>query len=280
MAKTTVRDIIVNALDEAGLVNRNQPAPGNMVESAYNLFSRRIDEYSNTNYLSFTRKEVDVDITKEQMILGEGELTEDAEDNVLFCINELDKPNPALVEVGIYLYLTEDKVCYQAIDSEWVSVPNNKVWELEYDVYVPNLQEVVACYDDGNNELNFVSYEDWYGYDCSQIYSVLPIDDCNMKLFTHQKQVKVIYNESFDFDLNSVLRIPKQFISLFTTGLTYDLSVKYPRLSDNTIARIFDRLDKLEKNVRRSSAKNKFLGRKPNTYCNTYSNFIQGNFLK
>lgn len=76
-----------------------------------------------------------------------------------------------------------------------------------------------------------------------------------------QFNLKLIYNEAFDFDIDTVFNIPKQFVALFNSALVYDLSVAYPRLSENTVAIIKARLDELEQNVRRSSSVNKFIGR-------------------
>ena len=57
MPRISVRDLIVNSLDETGLCSRNQPAPANIVVSALQLLKKRAAQYSNTNLLQFTRKD-------------------------------------------------------------------------------------------------------------------------------------------------------------------------------------------------------------------------------
>ena len=57
MSKITLREIIVNSCDQARLVNRSQPVPGNIFVSAYTMLQRRLDGYSNTHLLlSFKKK--------------------------------------------------------------------------------------------------------------------------------------------------------------------------------------------------------------------------------
>lgn len=50
-----IKDLIINALDEAKLCRRSQPAPATLVTSAFELLKKRLDEYSNTEFLSFIR---------------------------------------------------------------------------------------------------------------------------------------------------------------------------------------------------------------------------------
>lgn len=234
MSRITVRDLIVNACDESRLVNRNQPIPGNIFLSAYTLLQKRLSQYSNTNLLSFTRKEINFNPNKKHEFI-----------------------------VGLV-----DEECH------------------EPDVEA-NVQEITKVYAHNSNnewtEVNFVAYEDFYDRNWdSNIYTVLPIDDCHLKLMLkgeYSGEVKLIYTEPFEFDQDSELNIPRQFVSLFTAGLVYDLALQYPRLSDNTVALLKSRLDELEQNVRASSAVNKIITRDVNRKSMSYSDFISGKFL-
>lgn len=71
----TIRDVITEALARSSLVSRRQPAPGNMVESAYRLLKGIAADYSKHNLLQFLRREVDLDemvIQEDQYVLGNG----------------------------------------------------------------------------------------------------------------------------------------------------------------------------------------------------------------
>lgn len=285
MPRISVRDLIVNSLDETGLCNRNQPAPANIVVSALQLLKKRAAQYSNTNLLQFTRKEIDIDVLKHEFIVGEYEVTEDYDGLVIFVnsyetINDMD---PSLDEYSNKIVCAKDnQLCYEARHTnastfEWIAVGHanerKDVFEMVPDYEIKNLQEITKAFIKPKDidsydwsELDFIAYEDFYQHGLStQIYSVLPLTDKCAKVILkksfalQQFKLKLIYNESFDFDIDTVFNIPKQFVALFNAALVYDLSVAYPRLSENTVAIIKARLDELEQNVRRSSSVNKFI---------------------
>ncbi len=306
MPRQSVRDLIVNSLDETGLCSRSQPAPANLVVSALQLLKKRAAQYSNTHLLQFTRKEIDIDLLKHEFIVGEYEVTEDYDGLVIFVnsyetLNDMD---PASDEYnGKIVCAKDNQQCYEARHnnntSTFVWVPTgyaselNEVFEMVPDYEVKNLQEITNAYIQTKSgesydwsELNFIAYEDFYQYGLTnQIYSVLPLTDKCAKVILkksfalQQFKLKLIYNEAFDFDIDTVFSIPKQYVALFNTALVYDLSVAYPRLSENTIAIIRSRLDELEQNVRRSSSLNKFIGRDYQKHLYTYGDFLAGRFL-
>lgn len=296
MPRISVRDLIVNSLDETGLCSRNQPAPANIVVSALQLLKKRAAQYSNTNLLQFTRKEIDIDVLKHEFIVGEYEVTEDYEGLTIFVnsyetINDMD---PSLDEYANKIVCAKDnQLCYEARHTtastfEWIAVGHanerKDVFEMVPDYEIKNLQEITKAFIKPKtidsydwSELDFIAYEDFYQHGLStQIYSVLPLTDKCAKVILkksfalQQFKLKLIYNEAFDFDIDTVFNIPKQFVALFNAALVYDLSVAYPRLSENTVAIIKARLDELEQNVRRSSSVNKFIGRNYTKAMYTY----------
>lgn len=305
MPRISVRDLIVNSLDETGLCSRNQPAPANIVVSALQLLKKRAAQYSNTHLLQFTRKEIDIDLLKHEFIVGEYEVTEDYDGLVIFVnnyetINDMD---PASDEYSNKIICAKDnQQCYEARHTtastfEWMTVGYARelkdVFEMVPDYEIKNLQEITNAYiqlktsgSDDWSELDFVAYEDFYQYGLTnQIYSVLPLTDKCAKVILkksfalQQFKLKLIYNEAFDFDIDTIFNIPKQFVALFNTALVYDLCVAYPRLSENTVAIIKARLDEIEQNVRRSSSVNKFIGRDYQKSLYTYGDFLAGRFL-
>ena len=307
--KMTVRDLIVNAMAEARLVNRSQPIPGNLFVDAYSLFKKRFDQYSNTNYLSFIRKEINfkpMETSKSsKTVLGTYVLKDDYEDYFIFAKPSFTIEDLPEATMGMHAW---DKDCTVGevvnIDGKitWhiTTYPNRKtaagkVYEyFEYipDIEVTNLQEVVRCYvrpfnstnDNAWRELKFIAYEDFYDYGYSnEVYSVLPTDDAHVTIMLKEPylnyEVKVIYNEAYEFGPDDELNIPRQFISLFTAALVYDLAIQFPRLSDTTVALLKGRLDELEENVRRSSSVNKFIGRDLDRCHYSYIDGLTGSFL-
>lgn len=298
MSRISVRDLIANCLDESRLCSRAQPAPANLTVAALQLLKKRAAQYSNTNLLQFTRKEIDIDLEKHEFIIGEYELTEDYEDRVKFIsfeenINDLIPTD----YVGEIVCAKDTQNCFEPQHGHWVNLGQAKdlheVFEQVPDYEVKNLQAVTKAYVQPKNsnvtdwtELNFIAYEDFYEYGLtSQVYSVLPLTDKCAKIILkktfalHQFKLKLIYNEAFEFTIDTVFNIPKQFIALFNAGLVYDLSVAYPRLSETTISILKARLDELEENVRCSSSVNKFIGRDYQKALYTYGDFMAGRFL-
>lgn len=298
MSRISIRDLIVNSLDETGLCSRSQPAPANLMVSGLQLIKKRAAQYSNTNLLQFTRKEIDIDLVKREFIVGEYEMTEDYENRVEFVsfeetINDLTPTD----YVGMIVCAKDTQNCFEPQHGHWVNLGQaselHEVFEQVPDYELKNLQEVTQAYVQPKGdtktdwvELNFIAYEDFYQYGLTnQIYTVLPLTDKCVKIMlkktfdiTHFK-LKLIYNEAFEFDMDTVLNIPKQFVALFNAALVYDFSVAYPRLSDNTIQILKQRLEELEHNVRRSSSVNKFIGRDYQRAMWTYGDFIAGRFL-
>ncbi len=305
MPRISVRDLIVNSLDETGLCSRNQPAPANIVVSALQLLKKRAAQYSNTNLLQFTRKEIDIDLLKHEFIVGEYEVTEDYDGLVIFVnsyetINDMDPSSDEYVNKIVCA--KDNQMCYEARNTnastfEWRSVgyanERKDVFEMVPDYEIKNLQEITKAFIKPKtidsydwSELDFIAYEDFYQNGLStQIYSVLPLTDKCAKVLLkksfalEQFELKLIYNESFDFDIDTQLNLPKQFVALFSAALVYDLSVAYPRLSDATVQILKARLDELEHNVRRGSSASKFIGRNCTKSMLSYGDFLAGRWL-
>lgn len=293
--KTTIRDIIVNACDETGLRNRNQPVPAPIMETAYLLLKKRLAQYSNTNFLSFTRKEINFVPKEEKITIGEYELKDEYADNTVIIDSMETDPDPNDYEVGTYLFAKDIKRAYRVyapISEAHTFIPAGDgkfLFDSYPDFEVENMQEIVRAYSQYSGtpdwvEMNFVSYEDFYRFNRqAAIYSYKPVSDKLVEFYVpfgyKDYNFKIIYNEFFDFTLDDDLNIPGQFIALFTAGLVYDLATNYPRLSDGTVALFKERLMELEENVRRSSSVNKFLARKVDRATFTYSDFVNGRFI-
>lgn len=65
---TTVKDILIESLNRSNLVPRKRAVPADMLESAYRLFKGIIQKYNFANFISYTRKEIDV--VPEDVVVG------------------------------------------------------------------------------------------------------------------------------------------------------------------------------------------------------------------
>ena len=289
MSKITIRDIIVNACDAARLVNRNQPVPGNIFISAYTMLQRRLDSYSNTHFLSFLQKEAEAE-PKNDVVFGKWVVKEEYDGNV-DIVDTIDGYTPT--RVGMFVFDKTEKKAYVVNSSmELVETGDGKnLFEVYPDVELNDLHEITRCYvkyndlEDRWTELDYVSFEDFYdrAYG-NNVYTVnIKSDDeqlLKVKNPVNFVKIKIIYTAPFDYDMDSELNIPRQYIALFTAGLTYDLAMAFPRLGDSTVAMLKSRLDELEENVRRSSSVNKFVGRDRDWNLGmTKNEFLGGAFL-
>lgn len=289
MSKITIRDIICNACDCARLVNRNQPVPGNIFISAYTMLQRRLDSYSNTHFLSFLQKEAEAE-PKNDVVFGKWVVKEEYDGNV-DIVDTIDGYTPT--RVGMFVFDKTEKKAYVVNSSmELVESGDGKnLFEVYPDVELNDLHEITRCYvkyndlEDRWTELDYVSFEDFYdrAYG-NNVYTVnIKSDDeqlLKVKNPVNFEKIKIIYTAPFDYDMDSELNIPRQYIALFTAGLTYDLAMAFPRLGDSTVAMLKSRLDELEENVRRSSSVNKFVGRDRDWNLGmTKNEFLGGAFL-
>lgn len=279
-----IRSLIENALVEAKLCNRKQKPTSDQVVSAFMLLQNRLAEYGNTNLLSFTRKEVDINLPQTTTIKSVivGEFLPKDEFTIIMGVH-------APVEDGVagqYYFNKLDRQLY-IWTTEWVEIQNPENYFIVYpDIEVQNLQEVVRCYrmngEQVINELSFLAYEDFYQRTLTnEVYSVLPLAENAVKVYVKAgiNKIKLIYNEHFDVTIDTVLHIPDQFVALFTSALVLDLARMFPRLSGTTVALIEKRVEQLENNVRRSSVVNKFIGRDIDRRTMTYGDFVNGRFL-
>ena len=300
--RKTVRDVIVDALDEARIVKRNQPIPGDIFVSALMLLKNRLAEYGNTNYLQFLRKELNFKPNKAELRIGEYLLREEYEDVILVQAEE-DKPDPMTLQDGDKVFVKDNHKGYRVrrnSGSSYTYIPVDgadvKWFDNCPDIEAANLQEVMrvyvrpvnspATFDRNWRELKFVAYEDFYDYDAFRdIYTVIPEGDTCVKLILRDSivknnyEVKLMYNEHYEIDEDFTFNIPAQYIALFTSALVLDLARQFPRMSDSTVQLIAERLSKMEENVRRSSSVNKFIGREVNRRTLTYDSFADGSFL-
>ena len=294
MSKITIREIIVNAVDQSRLVNRSQPIPGNIFVSAYTLLQRRLDQYSNTHLLSFIQKEIDISTGHKGLIkLGQYVLKEDYDGLVNIYEKEDDLPSANDLNPGQLVFVKETKrgmrVDHVALNANaYITIPNADTWFEslpDYEINVQEVNRVYAKFGDGYNEMNYIAYEDFYNRNYNTTcYTVHVVSDSEQDLIikepTQYDELKLIYSEPFEFDVDTELNIPRQYIALFTAALTYDLSMAYPRLGDATTAMLKQRLDELEENVRRSSSIQKFISRDVNrVYRMTRSEFAGGQWL-
>lgn len=238
----TIRDIVTEALNRANIVSRRQNAPADMVETAYRLLKGIAAKYSNDNLLQFLRS--DVTFLAENLVTTIGSADPGIDGDAV------DVQAPELQGISnAYIQMTEDTRLY--------------------------------------NELLYVKMEDLdspsYG---ANIFSWQPISDTKVKFYIRlvllnlRKPIKIFYNRKWEFNLDSELRVPAQYVELFNCALTHKLAVTYPRLSTDQTTILKTELSEMEQNVMTQNRANKFIRRKSGQVgMSSRESFLSGQFL-
>lgn len=320
---TTVRDVIVNALSRANICSKRQPAPGYMVETAFDLLRGIASKYSKDNLLQFLRRELIIpkNIRKTTLTIGEYGLSEFYTEGVnFFFINkESDKEKlpeasyetmmarvyawdkdrtvmtPVQTGQNSFVWRTTSYSSKEAAIGNMMDLDGHHAIEFIPDVEVSNLASVREMYarngsddDDNDYPLDFVSYEDFrnplYG---SGVYTWQPLSDKHIEVRLKKPMVDsvsngfvLVYNCSYSFTLDDELRIPENYVELFTTALVYALAIKYPKLDAQQVARLKDEKLDMERNIAVPTRANKLILRNNGIRsCTNRSRFLSGEFL-
>lgn len=222
----TVRSILTEALNRSNLVSRRQTPPADMTETAYRLLKGIASTYSNDNLLQFIMSDVETTLDKDEFVIG-----------------TVDPEAPEE-------YLAVD------IEAPEIHKINRVYWRSKADGDIGNYIEV-----------QYASPEDFDAYPRgTAIYTAQPVNDRQLVLKTKlladpRTLIKVNYNRKWDFNLDSELRIPEQYVELFTQSLTYKLASTFPRLSTEQVALLKTELDEMIKNVKVATRAVKYLSR-------------------
>ena len=242
----TVRSIITEALNRSNLVSRRQSAPADMVETAFRLLRGIAAKYSKDNLLQFLVSEAVHDLDRREFVIG--------------------STDPEAPE-GIYL---------------------------EVDMDAPLLGKVTKMYwrpKDPRNlgtwiDLKLAGPDEFDQYpDTSGVYTCQPVNDLQAivktKLLPDQRaEVKVMYNRRWEIGLDDELRIPEEYIELFTVALTHKLALTFPRLSTEQVKLIAEELAGMENTVRVNTRAIKYVSRNYRTFANKgMTDFISGQFI-
>ena len=280
-----VRTIITEALSRANIVPRRQAAPGNLVESAYNLLKGIVSKYNNDNFLAFTQQGLDLPAKKVIHIYGKDD-TMLGDENRIFSSSEELSSYPLSEQdylAGLWGFINDgqhDTVVYSVISVmtelgpqyQWVPHPNQ-------DGFNPRYQQILRYAKAYHINLEGVSKLNTLAINRTQPYGMLPLEfkpradfdsysnsellwtfnelaqgewviEVKPYIASQAVKLKLDYNRAIDFDLDTDLRIPDAYVELLTVALTYKLAVAYPRMDDAQVARLGTELEGMLNNVK------------------------------
>ena len=306
-----IRTIITEACTRINLVPRRQAVPGDIVENAFRLLKGIVAKYNYDNLLAWTQKSVIVPKSpvihiydETDVIKGDNNLYFDtvAEMNShIFDLNEIDKLWCIVKEVPNTYYTVQVET---ANPLTFVTIPH----EVQ-DPYPQRYQEMLAYQDMLHfqvrdvakiNSIYVVSetgqpYKEFYNLDfvnhtdydrfmnSSRVFTYTQksegewVVEIKPYIYLNNNRLKITYNESIEFDIDSELFVPDNYIELLIVALAHKLALMYPRLDESQMNRLQQEVQVLVDNVRTPKAEDRILLR--NNYWDDYGCMTQYDLL-
>lgn len=306
-----VRTIITEACTRCNLVPRRQAVPGDIMENAYRLLKGIIAKYNYDNLLVWTQKSVIVPKStlihlydETDILKGENNLYFDTVtemNSYVFDLNEIDKLWCIVKEVPNTYYTvqveTSNPLTFATIPHEVPAVVPQRYQEmLEYQnmlhFQVRDVAKINSIYVISNTnepykeyyKLDFINHTDFDRYSRnSRVYTYTQKSEgewlLNVKplYYPDNHRLKITYNESMQFDIDSDLFIPENYIELLIVALAHKLALMYPRLDEAQMTRLENEVRVLVDNVRTPKAEDRVLLR--NNYWDSPHTMTQAELL-
>ena len=309
----SVREIIKEATVRINLVPRKQAIPGDILETAYRLLKGIVAKYNSDNLLNFTQNSIIVKNSEFTHIYDETDfvagknnlyfetteallahtVTEEDYNNGVWAMAK-DAPNSVFIvfrpAVGVYdwrqqtihdeynpriqqmrAYMNMNHVCVRdvaKINSVYVVTDVGQPYKLYYELkFMP-----AAEFDNYMNDANIFTVTEK-----SEGEWVLQVKPWTYRL--NDRRLKINYNEAIDFDLDSDLYIPDNYVELLIVALAHKLALQYPRLDDAQMTRLENEVRVLVDNVRTPKSITRMVLRDKYEYWPGYRTMTQAELM-
>ena len=289
----SVREIIKEACCRVNIVPRRQAVPGDIMENAYRLLKGIVAKYNNDNLLVWTQNNIIlknhelIHIYDESDVLkGDNNLYfSTAEELEAYKLTEEDYVNNVWAVVESQPS-TVYKVSTDGTNYTWSVEEINEPYPQRYQemkryehmehIQVRDVAKIDSLYLVSNTnqpykehyKLEFVSHTDFDKY----------INTANVFTYTQKSEgewliqikpnvarqnyrIRLNYNEAMEFDLDSDLYIPDNYVELLIVALAHKLAIQYPRLDDAQMTRLENEVRVLVDNVRTPRSSDRMLER-------------------
>ena len=292
-----VREIIKESCCRVNIVPRRQAVPGDIMENAYRLLKGIVAKYNSDNLLAWTQNNIILQnhelihiFDESDVLKGEHnlyfanadelqsyELTEDDYNNDVWAILA-DHPTALyrVMPVGTPSGTVYTWYGFQVHEPYPQRYQEMKRYESMEHVQVRDVAKIDSLYLISNTnqpyrehyKLEFASHSDFDKY----------INTANVFTYTQKSEgewliqlkpnvakqnyrLKLNYNEAMEFDLDSDLYIPDNYVELLIVALAHKLALQYPRLDDAQMTRLENEVRVLVDNVRTPKASDRILQR-------------------
>ena len=298
----SVREIIKESCVRINLATRRQAVRGDIMENAYRLLKGIVAKYNYDNLLAWTQNNIILQnhelihiFDESDVLKGEHnlyfanadelhnyELTEEDFDNDVWAIVK-DSPNVLfkVLQVGT-VYTWQGVPVHEPYPQRYHEM---KRYESMEHVQVRNVAKINSLYmtsvaNQPYNEmykLDFVNHTDFDKYSVSSpvfTYTQKSENEWLIQLkpvtASQNYRIKMNYNESVEFDIDSDLYIPDNYVELLIVALAHKLALQYPRLDDAYTQRLENEVRVLVDNVRTPKASDRMLVR-DDYFANEYA---------
>ena len=308
-----IRNIIQEACVRVNICPRRQAVPGDIVENAYRLLKGIVAKYNSECLLSWTQKSVIVPKSPVIHIYDETDVIKG--DNNLYFDTTAERDAYELTEEDLHndvwaIVKETPNILYSVIT---VGTPSGTVYAWQATIpsepYSQRYQDMLAYQDMLHfqvkdvakiNSIYVVSetgkpYKEFYNLDfvnhtdydrfmnSSRVFTYTQksegewVVEIKPYIYLDNSRLKITYNESIEFDLDSELFVPDNYIELLIVALAHKLALMYPRLDESQMNRLQQEVQVLVDNVRTPKAEDRILLR--NNYWDDYGCMTQYDLL-
>jgi hypothetical protein len=285
----SVREIIFEAAVRCNVGRRRQALPGGIEETALKLLHGVVDKYNYDNLLNWTQNSVLCRNNylihlwdEEDTLAGEGNLYFNSEADLM--AHTPDDGEYAIVIGDNSKFWTES-------EGQWVEnlvqgIPEQRVQQMQryasmVHMNVKNIGKINSIYVVTPNntsyrehaQLRFVSPTDFDRYsNGSAVYTTTQKSDGEWLIeikpivAAQNWNLKICYNEMIEFDIDSDLYIPENYVELLIVALAHKLALMYPRLDDAQMQRLENEVRVMVDNVRTPKAADRVIARSSYEY--------------
>ena len=294
----SVREIIKEACTRINLVPRKQAVPGDILENAYKLLKGVADKYNKDNLLSWTQNSLilpnvpvihvfdETDALKGEYNLYFNNLEEMSayditEEDAINHAWALVKDHPTSLFTVMTIHPAPDMTIYTWAERGMTEpypqrYQEMKRYESMYHVKIRNVDKINSIYviTPTNEEyreitkLDFINHTDYdrFGNNTKTftytqksqgewLIEIKPLVSRQPKPY----RLKFNYNEGIQFDLDSDLFIPDNYIELLIVALAHKLAIMYPRLDEAQMNRLQNEVSVLVDNVKTPAATDRMI---------------------
>ena len=293
----SVRDIIKEACCRVNIVPRRQAVPGDIMENAYKLLKGIVAKYNNDNMLSWTQNSIILGNSELIHIFDESDVLK-GEHNMYFnSVAELENYHPTDEDFDNDVWAVVKDEPSKMYKIEPVRLPDSteymwygfqvqepqpqrfqemKRYESMQHIQIRDVAKINSLYlvsvsgepYHEHYKLNFVPHTDFDKYlNTAQSFTYTQKSEgewlVQLKPIVARQRyrIKLNYNESMEFDIDSDLFIPDNYVELLIVALAHKLALQYPRLDDAQMQRLENEVRVLLDNVRTPKSSDRILQR-------------------